>query len=121
MPKSIPYDGYQAAGADAIRIQWRGDHFGPGIPDGNYQAGGYNMNASAFGMQRIEEAAVSYRTQSGNYYAAVFYPASSGNNEIRAVPPSYVTLKWFNAANSVEVANNTNLSAEVTYLRVVGV
>ena len=114
--QSIPYDGYPAPAARAIRNDWSGDHFGPA----NYQVGGYNLNATALGMNRIEEARFAYRAQSSNYYAAAFYPANSGNNETRAIPPGYVTVKWY-AANATEVANNTNLSADVSHLSAVGI
>ena len=110
--QSIPYAGYPAEGVSAIRAEWAGDHFGPA----NYQAGGYNMNAQALLMSRIEVALVSARSQSANYFAQILYPANSGNTEVAAVPPSYVTVKWFTAANSVEVANNTNLGGEVVQL-----
>ncbi len=114
--QSVPYDGYPASGASATRPEWAGDHFGPGVLQGNYQQGGYNLNASALGMSRIEIAAFAPRSQSGNYYALPFYPAGSNINELRAIPPSYVTVKWFIASNGVEVANNTNLSTECTLL-----
>jgi hypothetical protein len=115
--QSIPFSGYPAPGAESTRIQWKGDHWGAA----NYQQGGYNLNASALGMSNIEVAATSKLSQSGNYYANVLYPANSGNNELRAIPPTYVTVKWYYAANSVEVANNTNLSAEVSLLTASGI
>jgi len=114
--QSVPYDGYPADGASATRPEWAGDHFGPGPSQGNYQAGGYNLNASALGMSRIEVLSFAARSQSGNYYALPFYPAASNINETRAIPPSYVTVKWYTAANGVEVANNTSLIAEVTLM-----
>ena len=114
--QSVPFDGYPGPGVSAIRLEWAGDHFGPGVSQGNYQAGGYNLNASALGMSRIESLSFSARAQSGNYYALPFYPANSNINENRAVPPSSVTVKWYTAANGVEVANNTNLSTEVSQM-----
>ena len=114
--QSIPFDGFPAPAAAAIKIDWRGDHFGPA----NYQIGGYNLNASSLGMSRVEIVGVSARSQTGNYFALAFYPANSGNNETQAIPPTYVTLKWYTAANSVEVANNTNLNAEVVQLSAIG-
>lgn len=111
--QSVPYDGYPAPGAAAIRVDWAGDHFGPGPSQGNYQAGGYNLNASALGMSRIERIDFSARAQSANYYALAFYPAASNIAEQRAIPPSYVTVKWY-AANGTEVGNNTSLIAEVS-------
>ena len=111
-----PYDGYPAPGARAVKIEWAGDVVGTA----NYQAGGYNLNASALGMSRLEIAGCSAIAQSNNYYARVQYPATSANNEARATGFSYVKLQWF-AANGTEVANNTNLSAEIVQLSAVGI
>lgn len=112
----IAYDGYPAPGAEAIKIPWRGDYIGPA----NYQANGYNMNATAFGMARFEAVQFDFLTQSQNYYARAIRPAASSNNQTRAIPPSYVTVKWY-AANGTEVANNSNLSAEIIYLGIIGI
>ena len=87
--QNIPYDGYPAPGGSTVKNDWKGDHWGPS----NYQIGGYNLNAAQLGMGRIEDVWPASQSQSGNYYAKVFYPNISGNNELRAVPPSYVTLK----------------------------
>jgi hypothetical protein len=114
--QNIPYDGYPAPGGRAVKIEWAGDHFGPA----NYQQGGYNENASYLGMSRIETAGFSALAQSGNFYAKAIYPAISGNNETRAPTFPYITVKWY-AANNTEVANNTNLSAEVSQLSVTGI
>jgi hypothetical protein len=110
----IPYDGLpQPHGA---RMYSAGDIVAPS----NYQQGGYNLTYQAFGMpSRIEAVNYSPRTQSGNYYALPFYPAVSGNAETRAVGFGYVTTKWY-AANGTEVANNTNLSAEIGQFQVWG-
>lgn len=122
MAQSIPYDGYPADGARATRIEWAGDHVGPGPTQGNYQGGGYSLTASSLGMSRIESASFSARSSSGNYFAQVTYGANtSANNEARAVPPASVTVKWYVASNSAEVANNTNLSAEITKLTAIGI
>lgn len=115
--QNIPYDGYPAPGARAVKVEWAGDHVGTS----NYQAGGYNENASYFGMGRIELAGVSALSQSGNYFARAIYPAISSNSEARAPGFNAITMKWYTAANSVEVANNTNLSAEIVQLSVVGI
>lgn len=109
--QSIPYAGYPAPGALDIKNHWAGDHFGPA----NYQAGGYNLNAAALTFGRLEWAQFSHLAQSGNYYARPFFPAISGNAELGAPGFSYITVKWY-AANNSEVANNTNLSAEVAQL-----
>jgi hypothetical protein len=113
----IPFDGYPAPGARAVKIENLGDLIGPA----NYQAGGYNINAPSLGMSRIERAAGSSFTQSGNYIAKFFYPAISSSNENRAPTFPYVTVKWYYAANSVEVANNTNLGAEVSQYEFTGI
>ena len=107
----IPYDGYTAPAALAGKVQAAGDFIGTG----NYQVGGYNLNASAIGLSRIEWVNFSALAQSGNYYARANYPATSGNNEQRASGFPYVVIKWY-AANGTEVANNTNLSAEVSQI-----
>ena len=118
MAQSIPYAGYPASGARAVKIEWSGDHVGAN----NYQAGGYNLTAISLGMSRIETASFSSRSNSSNYFALAFYSAnSSANNETSAVPQNSVTVKWYTAANSVEVANNTNLSAEIVKLTAVGI
>lgn len=114
--QSIPYDGYPAPGGRAVKIEWAGDHWG----SNNYQAGGYNLNATYLGMGRIETAGFSPLSQSGNYYAKVIYPNISGNNELRAPTFSYVTVKWY-FANNTEVANNTNMAGEVAQLAVIGI
>lgn len=112
----IPYDGYPAPGALAVKIPWKGDYVGPA----NYQQGGYNMNATAFGMSRFEDASFGPLTQSQNYYAKAYYPAASSNSETRAIPPSYMIVKWY-FANGTEVANNSNLSAEISYFGAIGI
>ncbi len=113
--QSIPYDGYPAPGARAVKYEWAGDHFG----SNNYQQGGYNLNASSLGMSRIETAGFSPLAQSGNYYAQVTYPAISGNSEQRAPTFPRITVKWY-FANNTQVANNTDMSAEVAQLTVTG-
>lgn len=121
--KNIPYDGYPAPGADATRNQWKGWIRGPGPSEGNYQAGGYNLNATALGMSAIEDAWPAFRAGSGNFFVTVNYPVQSNNANdvlVRAIPPTYVTLKWF-AANGTEVANNTNLAAEYSLLSATGI
>lgn len=112
----IPFAGYPAPGSEAVKIGWRGHIIGPA----NYQVGGYNLNASALGMSCIEEAGAASLDYSGNYYARVVYPNNAANNEAQAVPPTYVTIKWY-AANNSEVGNNTNLSAEISLFRAIGI
>lgn len=114
--QAIPYDGYPADGARAVKIEFAGDYFGPA----NYQANGYAMAPSSIGMGRIETVNFSFRTQSENYFVAAFYPAISGANEQRAPGFNSVTIKWF-SANGTEVANNSNLSAECAQMIAVGI
>lgn len=119
--QSVPYSGYPAPGARSTRNDWAGDHFGPGPTQGNYQQGGYNLNAAALGMVGIEEARFAFRAQSQNFYAVGLYPANASNiSEQRAIPAPYITVVWY-AANGTEVGNNTNLSTEVTRLNAVGI
>ena len=112
------YDGYPAPGARATRIDWAGDEFGPA----NYQQGGYNLNANAYGFYgAIEEVRFAFRSQSQNYFAAAFYPANaSAPGELRAIPAPAVTVKWFHA-NGTEVGNNNNISAEVIRMYAIGI
>lgn len=117
--QNIPYAGYPGPGVTAIRNEWAGDHFGPGVTQGNYQANGYNMSAQSFGMSRIETVGASAWAQSNNFYVVVRYPASSANTETSAVGFNSVNIRWY-AANNNEVANNTNLNAEVVQLRAYG-
>ena len=119
--QNIPYDGYPAPAGRTVKIDWSGDHWGPGNTQGNYNTGGYNLNATALGMVRFESVGVSSQSQSGNYFAKVFYPAVSGNNELRAPTYGYVTVKWYYAANNNEVAANTNLNGEVVQLTAIGI
>ena len=106
--QSVPYDGYPAAGALCTKNIWAGDHFG----SNNYQAGGYNLNATQLGLTRIHIAQTASLAQSGNFYARVVYGNISAPAELRATGYGYVTIKWY-AANNSEAANNSNLAAEV--------
>jgi hypothetical protein len=116
--QSIPFDGFPAPAGTTVKNDWRGVHFGPS----NYQAGGYNLNASALGINGFEFVNTSpFSQNNGTYFTRLYWPLSTGNNDNRAVPPSYVTAKWYYAANSVEVANNTNLSAEAVQLWASGI
>lgn len=114
--QSIPYDGYPAGGARAVKIEWSGDHFGPS----NYQAGGYNLNASELGMSRFEIVGFSPISQSNNYYARAQYANTSAAAEQRATGFPYVKVVWF-AANGTEAANASNLTAEVLQMTAVGI
>ncbi len=113
--QNIPYDGYPAPGALSTKYQWAGDHFG----SNNYQAGGYNLNATALGFTRFHFVNTSYLAQSGNYYARVIYNNTSAPAEARATGFPTVTMKWF-FANNTEANNNANLSAEVIQMYAFG-
>lgn len=105
-----------------------GDFFG----SNNYQQGGEVQVPATFGFTGIEslhlESAFAY---SQNYFARVYFPATGNKNE--NVAPSYgqnastanntnaPLIQWFIAANNAQVANNTDLSAEVVRLRAFGV
>lgn len=122
MPKSIAYDGAAGPGTSAIKNQWRGTHFGPGSADNNYQAGGYNLTAASLGLSSFENVGFAARSQNnGTYYAVPFPPLTDANaNGVRAVPPTYVTVKWYISANGAEVSNNTNLGNEAIGLTALG-
>lgn len=114
---AVPLPGYPSGAAFAAKEGWVGDFFG----SNNYQLGGYNLNASSLGMSGFEWVNVSALTQSGTYFPRINYPAKSGNAEIQAPAFPYVVVKWYYAANSVEVANNTNLSGEVAQMFALGI
>jgi len=102
----VAYEGYpQPVGA---RRECAGDLFGTA----NYQAGGYNVNATSFGFTKFEHLTLS-QSQSNNYYVRAHFPANTSTaNETRAVGNNNFVLVWY-AANGTEAANNANLSAEI--------
>jgi len=109
-------DGYPASAASSAKRDYAGDYFGPA----NYQQPGEVVPAASLALLGIEFVMVSAQAQSGNYYAKVVQPATSGANETRAPTYSNFTMQWY-AANNVQVANNANLSAEVVRLYVRGI
>lgn len=121
---SIPLDGYPSPGALDIKLHWCGDHFGPGAntTGANYVTGGYTLTAAQFGMQAIEFAEFNGLDASGNYIPYTVMPTANASTptEFRAPAANNVTVQWFNA-NGTQVANNTNLSAEVARLLVIGI
>jgi hypothetical protein len=121
--QSIPYDPYPGT-VFPTKLQWLGDHFGPGAAGNtgnNYNQNGYNLNASALGMSGFERVDLGY-SESQNYYARAYYPNNTSNaSEIRASTPSSVTVVWYYAANSVQVANNTDLSGECVKMMALGI
>ena len=115
----IPVQGYPFSGS-VKRQQWLGDLVG----NGNYQQGGDVLYARDFGMGGIEEFGMPFSgyANSGNYYARAKPPANSSSaTETYAPVYNNVTVQWYYAANSTEVANNTNLAAEVVRLDLRGV
>lgn|SRR5690242_1099899 len=113
--QSIPYDGYPAPGALCTKNIWLGDHFG----SNNYQAGGYNLNASQLGMSRVHWVNFSFLAQSGNYYPRAIFANTSAPAEQRATGFPNFTVKWY-FANGTEANNNANLAAEVAQMEVFG-
>lgn len=103
---NIPLPGYSAAGADAIRNKWRGDHFFASA-NNNYTAGGYNINASTYGLAAFEEVGTGSASYTGNYFVKVFYPNTASNNETQASAFQTVTLKWYFSNNGNEVGTGT--------------
>lgn len=123
--QSVPYDQYPLSGFGGSKIGWAGDHFGPGTAGNtgaNYNQNGYNLNASSLGFPGgFEKIDLGY-SKSQNYYARAYYPNNTSNaSETRAVQPSYVIVTWYYAANSVQVANNTDLSGECIVMWALGI
>jgi hypothetical protein len=98
------------------RLYWEGDLFG----NSNYQNTGDLYTASQFGMAGITVFDPEVRSQSGNYEAALLFPANASNaNEAYAPAPANGNLHWY-SANGTEVANNTNLAAEIIRVQIWG-
>lgn len=113
--QTVAFDGYPMPQAEK-RI-WIGDIFGPL----SYTTGGYPFQSKSVGMVGVEWADFAGGSNSGNYYVSANYPGGSGNMEYRAVTARNLTVQWYYAANSVEVANGTDLSAEQTRALVWGI
>ena|SRR5271165_80849 len=112
--QKIALPGYMSPVGYSRKIAWAGDMFG----SNNYQAGGYNENAnSGFGMSAFEKFGIDFGGINiggtfGTYIAKSKPGNISSNTEAQAPTFQYVTVQWFYAANNVEVANNTDLSAQ---------
>ena len=121
--QSVPYGQYPLNAGFSTKITWAGDHFGPGAAGNtgnNYNQNGYTINASSLGLSNFERVDLGY-SLSQNYFARAYYPNNTANaSETQAVPPTSVTVTWYYAANSVQVANNTDLSAECVKMLVIG-
>jgi hypothetical protein len=122
--QSIPYDPYPGPGVVAVKLEWAGDHFGPGTAGNtgaNYNQNGYTLTAASLGMSGFERVDLGYSI-SQNYFARAYYPANSSNaSETRASTAANVTVTWYYAANSVQVANNTDLSGECVKMYALGI
>ena len=114
---SIACPGYMAPGALASRLEWTGDIFG----NANYQIGGYNVSAQTYGMGGIEFWEATGPSNSGNYLIFPIFGSNASATENFANTPKTLLVKCYYQANSVEVANNTNLAAEVWRVYVQGV
>ena len=129
MGKTVNLPGYSTAAWGQTKV-WRGDFFG----SSNYQQGGEVQTPQPYGFAGLE--AINFDgtafAASNNYFARVAYPANSFNNtEFQATTfgqsassannTNAPVIKWFIASNSAEVANNTNLSAEVVRITAYGI
>jgi len=107
----IPLPGYSCA-KPKPGYTWAGDLFG----NNNYQAGGDTIYATDVGLSGIETVNFTFggNSSSGTYVAKAHQSNNnySNANEGFASAFSKVTIQWYYAANSVEVANNTNLNAD---------
>ncbi len=120
--KFIPKQGYPTSAWGQTRVTC-GDLFGTS----NYQAGGDAFVPTPFfpggSIEKIEMSAGGYST-SNNYFGRVSYPANSfsttepyspnfGQTGSTANSTNAPIFKVYIAGNSAEVANNTNLAAEI--------
>lgn len=113
---AIACPGYSAPAPS--RIWWEGDLFG----NNNYQQGGYNLTGQPFGISRFEHFDVSGWSNNGGTYVLV--PDWSNNSsavENQAPTPANLLVKCYYSANSVEVANNTNLAGFCWRVQIFGV
>jgi hypothetical protein len=117
MPQQqIPLPGYMSPGYPG-RLVWFGDVFG----NNNYQVGGYNLTAVSYGMSGFEWWEATGPSNTGNYFLYPIWGNNASSSEQQAAAPKTLLVKAFYAANGVEVANNTNLAAEMWRVNVVGV
>jgi hypothetical protein len=115
----VPCRQSSGSGVMGNKRMWIGDVFG----NNSYQAGGDVLSARDLGMSGIEFLNImAGRSNSGTYYA-VQNPPSSAANIGEGAAPAYnnCTILWYYAANSVQVANNSNLSLECLRIWAVGV
>jgi len=105
---AIPCPGYMSP-SPPHRLYWIGDVYG----NANYQQGGYNLSSAVFGMSGFEYVENVGYSNSGNYIMVPIWGNNANVNALRANTPANLLVKCYYQANSVEVANNTNLSAEM--------
>jgi len=118
-PKPTPGGG--GPGQQCVKLYWAGDLFGNNAYVGGANNTGDLYNASQFGMSGIEFVNVNDRTYSTTYVPAAIFPANSANsNEAVGPCPANFYMRWF-SANGTEVANNTNLAAEIIRVQIYGV
>jgi hypothetical protein len=126
-----PLPSYPTSAWGATKVN-RGDFFG----SSNYQQGGEVISPQAFGFTGVERFTVELSSNNnndrsysytGNYFGVTQYPAnlSTANEQYAPVyagtaSNNQIVVRWFYAANSVEVANNTNLAAEALPVTVFG-
>ncbi len=127
MGKFVSLGNYPTSAWGATKVA-KGDFFG----SNNYQQGGEVLVPGSFGLQSIESVEFSGAfAPSNNYFARVAYPANSFNAAEQIAPTFSQTpsganntnapvVKWFIASNNAEVANNTNLAAELVRTTVFG-
>lgn len=113
----IPVPDGSGAAIAAKRLYWEGDLFG----NNNYQTTGDLYTASQFGMSGFTQIDPQARSNSANYSVAPIYPANASNSAEAYAPASNnANLHWY-SANGTEVANNTNLAAEVMRVQIWGI
>lgn len=125
MANNIPVPGYPTAAWGQTKVS-KVDHWG----QANYSTGGEIISPAVFGMGGLESIGAEFGAYatSQNYFVRAVPPANSQSTAENQAPTwngnnntSQIALKWFVAANSNEVAANTNLSGEVVRIVAFGV
>lgn len=120
----IPLPGYTSPVGYMRKLVWSGDLSG----SNNYQAGGYQIAATDFGMTGIEEMGFGFGginisgAAQNTYVVKVKPPANLASNSVGQAPCfATATLQWYVSANNAEVANGTDLSAQMVRANVRGI
>jgi hypothetical protein len=127
MATNIPVGGSDYPTAVGHRQRWVGDHVGPA----NYQQPGETVTPNMFGFPGFVESLGSSfggYTQSNTYFVRARWPANNASSTTELAAPVFssptanncLVLQWLIAANSAQVANNTNLAAEIVRLEAWG-